>query len=417
MRRAGVRDCEVYDVQDWAEVHRLFHRDGLNKSQIAERLGMSRTTVYELLRRTSPPAYVRKPMPSLLDGFRDEIRAMLRDDPDVAATVILERLRRAGFEGGISILRDFVRQVRPEFAAAQAFQRTTYLPGEIGQVDWWHLPVEVPVGKDARRGVYGLVVTLPASAAHAVTFTLAKDVAAFCAAVLRCLEGLGGVPEQLVFDNDTSIVASRSGGTARLHPEVVALFGQLAVKGVAAPVRTPEFKGQVERTIHYLEHSFLPLREFTCLADLQTQHDRWAAEVAWRRHHRRVDAVVADAHRVEAGWLRPLPTPPPDVTRKLELRVSKDGFVRAGGVDYSVPPGLAGRRVQATLSLERVVLRLEGRVIADHARSWAPADVVADPVHLLALKEHRRARQALSRGDVEVPAPNLAALDALVGAF
>ncbi len=310
-----------------------------------------------------------------------------------------------------------MRQVRPEFAAAASFQRTTYLPGEIGQVDWWHTPVQVPVGPDTTRPVVGLVVTLPHSAAHAAVFTLVKTVAAFVEALLGCLVRLGGVPEQLVFDNDTSIVASRSGRSAVLHPEVAGLFGQLAVKGVAAPVRSPEFKGQVERTIHYLENSFLPLRQFSSLGDLQTQHDRWAAEVAWARHHRRVGAVVADAHRVETGWLRDLPSPLPDVTAKLELRVSKDGFVRHGNVDYSVPPGLAGRRVSATVSLERVMLRLEGKVIGDHLRSWVPADVVADPAHLAALKEHRHARRRLHRGDLAVPVPDLAALDALVGAW
>ena len=406
----------MYDVQDWAEVHRLAGA-GVSKSEIARRLSMSRTTVYELLARDDPPAYVRKPMPSLLDGFRDEVRAMLAEDPGVRATVLLERLRRSGYQGGVSILRDYVRQVRPEFAAAAAFQRTSYVPGEIGQVDWWHLPVEVPVGKDATRPVLGLVVTLPHSAAHAVVFTLAKTTAAFVAALLGCLDRLGGVPEQLVFDNDTSIVASRSGRNAVLHGEVAALLGRLAVKGVAAPVRTPEFKGQVERIIHYLENSFLPLREFTSLADLQAQHDTWAAQVAWQRHHRRVGAKVADAHRIEAGWLRELPDPLPDVTQRLEVRVSKDGFVRIGNVDYSVPPGLAGRRVQATISLEQVVLRLEGIVIADHVRSWVPADVVAHPAHLQALREHRHARGQLQRGDVAVPAPNLAAFDALVGAF
>lgn len=94
---------------------------------------------------------------------------------------------------------------------------------------------------------------MPDSAAHATTFTLANDVlAAFCAELLSCLAALQGAPEQLVLDNDTSIVASRAGGNVRLHAEVAASLEQLAVNGVAAPVRTPEFMGQVERTIHYL---------------------------------------------------------------------------------------------------------------------------------------------------------------------
>jgi transposase len=407
----------VYGVQDWAEVHRLFHRDGLSKSAIAKRLGMSRTTVIELLAREGPPRYERRPTGSMLDAYRDEIRRMLADDPDVAATVVLERIRRSGFEGRITIVRDFVATVRPEFARAAAFQRTSYLPGEIGQVDWWHTGIRVDVGRGSLREALGLVVTLPASAAHAVTFTLAKDVPGFLVGLLGCLQQLGGVPEKLVFDNDTSIVASRQGGTARLHLEVAALLGQLAVKPVVLRPATPTSKGQVERTIRFLETSFVPLRTFTGLDDLQAQHDGWAAEVAYARHHRRVGAVVADAWATEKGWLRPLPDPLPDVSRQLETRVGKDCFVRVAGVDYSVPPGLVGRRVQLQVTLERVVVRLEGTVIAEHDRSWIPADVVMAPTHLRLLREHRDARKSLRAGDVDVPVPDLAAWDAIAGAF
>ena len=104
------------------------------------------------------------------------------------------------------------------------------------------------------------------------------------------------------------------------------------------PDRTPQFKGQIERTIHYLENPFLPLCTFQDLDHLQAQHVRWATEVAWRRHHRRIGAVVADAHRIETGWLKALPDPLPDVTARMELRVSKDGFVRLGNVDYWCRP-------------------------------------------------------------------------------
>jgi transposase len=407
----------VYGVQDWAEVHRLFHREGLSKSAIARRLGMSRTTVIELLARDGPPRYERAPTGSMLDPYRDEIRRMLADDPDVAATVVLERIRRSGFEGRITIVRDFVAKVRPEFARAAAFQRTSYLPGEIGQVDWWHTGIKVDVGRGSLREALGLVVSLPASAAHAVRFTLAKDVPAFLAGLLGALETLGGVPERLVFDNDTSIVASRQGGVARLHLEVAALLGQLTVKPVVLKPATPTSKGQVERTIRFLETSFVPLRTFTGLADLQVQHDRWAAEVAYTRHHRRIGAVVADAWATEKGWLKPLPDPLPDVSRQIETRVGKDCFVRVGNVDYSVPPGLAGRRVQLQVTLEKVVVRLEGTVIAEHDRSWIPADVVMAPTHLRLLREHRQARQTLRAGDVDVPTPDLTVFDQIAGAF
>jgi 2-polyprenyl-3-methyl-5-hydroxy-6-metoxy-1,4-benzoquinol methylase len=51
----------VYDVHDWAEVHRLHYVQGLGKAAIAAKLGMSRTTVHRLLGLREPPRYARRP--------------------------------------------------------------------------------------------------------------------------------------------------------------------------------------------------------------------------------------------------------------------------------------------------------------------------------------------------------------------
>jgi hypothetical protein len=66
------------------------------------------------------------------------------------------------------------------------------------------------------------------------------------------------------------------------------------------------------------------------LADLQAQHDDWAATKACRRHYRRIGAIVGDAWRVEQGFLAPIPDPLPDAHRRTEVRVTKDGFCRIG---------------------------------------------------------------------------------------
>ena len=281
-------------MEDWAEVQRLFHREDLSKRRIASRLGMNRTTVIRLLALAEPPRYERRRAGSLLDPYRAEIRALLAADPTVPATVIRQHLVRSGYAGGITILKDHPARVRPEFTAAWAFQRTSYLPGEIVQLDWWQTGVQIPVGKDQTRQAYGLVATLPNSGAHAVVFTLGLTMADFLAALPGCLARLGGVAEKAVCDNDASIVARREHGRARLHPDVEALFGALRLEAVVLRPRRPTSKGQVERTIRYLETSFLPLRTFGSLADLQAQHDGWAVEVAVRRHVRRLGGTVAE---------------------------------------------------------------------------------------------------------------------------
>lgn len=406
----------MYDVHDWAEVRRLRRIEGWKIKAIADKLGMSRTTVYRLLELEQPPRYEREKGPSLLDPFVDAIASMLDDNDGVAATVVLEQLRRDGYTGGITILKQHLARERPRFKAAHAYQRTTYLPGEISQIDWWHTGVAVPVGKGAAREAFGLVTSLPHSAAHAAVFTFAKTVADFCAALLGCFVRLGGVAEAAVMDNDSSIVVPGGPWPRPLHDEVASLFGQLVCKPVVLKPRRPTSKGQDERTVGYLETSFLPLRSFQGLDDLQAQHDDWAANVAFRRHHRRVGAVVRDAWNVERTFLRALPDPLPDTDRRLEVRCQKDSFVRVADVDYSVPPGLAGRRMQVRLSLHEVVVFLEGQQIARHARSFVPADVVLDPHHVRMLRQAREAKAQLDDAAVDVPDVDLARYDALVGA-
>lgn len=403
-------------MEDWAEVHRLAEREGRSQAAIARQLGMSRNTVARLLGLSEPPRYVRPATGSLVDPFAAQIAALLDVDPRAPATVICERLRADGYRGGITILKEHLARVRPAFLAARAFQRTSYRPGEIGQVDWWHTGVGIPVGHGRRREAFGLVTSLPHSGAHAAVFAFGRTIGDLRPALVGCLERLGGVPESLVFDNDASVVAGRESGRARLHPEVTALLGAIRTRPVVLRPRQPNAKGGVERTIGYLETSFLPLRGFADLDDLQRQHDAWAAETAFGRVLRRTGARVADRWAVERRFLHRLPDPVPDTDLQLEARVTADSYVRVAGVDYSVPPAFVGRRVAVRVRPREIRVSCEGREIAAHRRSFVPADVVLAAAHGRAVRLAREARLRLERGDVELPAIDLARYDALVEA-
>ena len=362
-------------MEDWAEVHRLFHREGLTKAAIARRLGMSRNDRGPAARaapsRRDTGGHRRG---SLVDPFADEIAAMLETEADAPATVILERLRRSGYAGGISILKDHLARVRPAFLAARAFQRTTYLPGEIGQLDWWHTgvhgagrPWHEPRG--LRPRAHPAPLGCPCDGLHA-----RADGRRTCAWPSSAASSAsGGVPERIVHDNDASIVAARRGKPGPAPPRGAAPCSDSCARRPCRSHRgRPTSKGQVERTIGYLETSFLPLRTFTSLADLQAQHDAWAAEVAFARTLRRTGARVGDRFAVERGFLHRLPEPLPDTDLRLEARAGKDAFVRVLGADYSVPPAFVGRRIGIRVSPTEVELVLRG---ARHRR--APAQLRA----------------------------------------
>jgi transposase len=277
--------------------------------------------------------------------------------------------------GSVTIVKDHVRQVRPSFLAAQSFQRTSYLPGELAQTDWWHTGVHLRVGGSQTREVMALVTGLPFPAAFRVVFAFQRPTAAFLPALLGGFWQLGGLPSGLVFDNDSGIVASRAGGQVRLVPEVASALGQLGIKGVPLRPAFPQGKGFIERMIEYLQTSWLPLRTFTDLADMQAQVDGWTRLSADTRQVRRLGGTVRDPLGIELEHLRPLPAVWPDADSRLEVRASSDGFVRVGDVDYSVPPRLAGRRLAVRASLTEVIVFCDGSEVARHLRSWARADV------------------------------------------
>src|SRR5688572_15625050 len=115
---------------------------------IARQLGVARNTVRRALAAEEPPKYQRPGKGSIVDAVEPQIRDLLRQWPDMPATVIAERI---GWQRSMTVLKDRVRQIRPEYRPADPASRTSYQPGELAQCDLWFPPVRVPVGP--KRGV------------------------------------------------------------------------------------------------------------------------------------------------------------------------------------------------------------------------------------------------------------------------
>src|SRR6188768_4072486 len=119
-----------------AEVMRLHYLEGLSMRAIAKRLQLSRKTVRKYLGRVEPAPVVQKvSRPSLLDAYHPMVQTWLADAPELKAPQILERLREHGYSGGLTIVRDLVRSLRPR-SNPKVYLTMHYLPGEILLVDW-----------------------------------------------------------------------------------------------------------------------------------------------------------------------------------------------------------------------------------------------------------------------------------------
>jgi transposase len=168
-------------VEDWAEIRRLRKVEKLSERAIARRLGIHRETVKRALANAEAPSYQREGRVSVLDSYKAKIHALLGQDHELSGVRILEIIRGDGYPGQVSILRDYLRQVRPEYKPRAVYLRMSYEPGEYGQVDWGEMPKPV-LWQGQWCKVYALVMVLCYSRLLYVEFSLSSQLADF----LRC---------------------------------------------------------------------------------------------------------------------------------------------------------------------------------------------------------------------------------------
>ena len=102
-------------MERWAELRRKHFVRGVSITELARRFGIDSNTVRRALRSDAPPVYRRAPPGSKLDPFKDEIHRLLRDTPKLTGVRVRELIEPLGYEGGKTIVDDYLREVRPLF--------------------------------------------------------------------------------------------------------------------------------------------------------------------------------------------------------------------------------------------------------------------------------------------------------------
>ena len=97
---------------------------------------------------------------------------------------------------------------------------------------------------------------------------------------------------------------------------------------------------------------------------------------------RTIKASPVDRLELDRAAMLSLPPVPLHLGWRNRVRLGRDYYVRLDTNDYSVDPSAIGRLVDITADLERVRVRLDGRLVANHPRVWARGTTVTDPAHV-----------------------------------
>ncbi len=289
---------------------RHYLEQGMSKAAIARELGVERRTIYRWigagdLDRGAGDELVRYGprvlKPTKLDPYKGIIQARLEAYPELSAIRVLDEIRLAGYGGGYTQLKEYVRRVRPR-SPEDPVVRFETPPGHQGQVDF--ADFRLPWGKR-----HAFLVVLGFSRVLWLQFFSRQTMQEVFDGLEGAFAFFGGVPRELLFDQMKAVVIRDErdeGGRVIENAEFVRFAHHHGFRIRACRPYRARTKGKVERPVRYVRSSFFYGRTFTSDSDLNHQARHWLETVANVRIHGTLKERPLDRLERERGSLSPL---------------------------------------------------------------------------------------------------------------
>ena len=371
------------------------HAGGKPIKAIARDLRLSRKVVRKAIRapegafdyhRSVQPLPRIGPFQERLDTLLMENEARHRRDR-LRMTRIHDLLRREGFEGSYDAVRRYASRWTAERRkdvgdGAPAFIPLLFQPGEAYQFDWSHEDVEI-AGKPMR--VKAAHMRLCASRAVYVRCYPRETQEMVFDAHARAFVFFGGVPLRGIYDNMKTAVTTVFTGKDRVfNRRFLIMTDHYMVEPTACSPAAGWEKGQVENQVQTIRgRLFQPRLRFASLEELngwlEAECRRWAD---MQPHPEQKEMTVAEALAAERPALQPM-LAPFNGFHETEHAVTGTCLISFDRNRYSVMAKAARRPVQVRAYADRIVVRCNDAVVAEHARHFGRNRTIYDPWHYL----------------------------------
>jgi transposase len=366
-------------------------RQGVSIRAISRLTGYDRKTIARYLSAPSArPVYgPRAAEQSKLEAFKPYLRERLQAGV-WNARVLLRELRERNYEGGYTILTDWLRPQRGQ-ALSTAVRRFETPPGKQAQVDWGHLGSSS--AEDQQRQLWGFTMTLGYSRRLMASAAVDQKLGTLLRMHESAFYEWGAVPEEILYDRMKTVWT----GTDE-RGEIVwnAIFLDFArywgfTPRLCRPYRA-QTKGKVESGVKYIRRNFLcglQGREPANLTDLNVQLRWWVAEVANRRVHGTTHEQVLARWQADHAAMQPVNGRAPYPYMDDEQRkVARDAYVCWKGSRYSVPWHYAGKEVWVRDHGLSVEVRYSAERIAVHTPAKSRHQTVTVRHHHAGIPTH-----------------------------
>jgi len=382
------------------QVHQLL-KQGFKVAGIAKKLGISRTTVYKYKAMTFEDASdwvsTLDSRTKKLDPYRDTILSWLKEHNDLSSAQVEDRLieKYPSIDVGESTIRLYVRELRelyhiPKCVHIRDFEAVEELPmGHQAQVDWGEITVKNVEKKNVKLYFISFVLS------HSrFKYAEWQDRPFATKDAIRCHENAfrhyGGMPEEIVYDQDHLITVSENAGDIILTGEFQTYRKERGFRVYLCRKADPQSKGKIENVVKYIKNNFAKHRVFTTVDTWNEKCMAWLERTGNYKVHHTTKKRPVEVHALEKPYLKPISTTfsiENNHTSSIARIVHKDNIIMYRSNRYSLPLGTYRPKGDNTVYVEicenDLIIRAtpQGEVLAKHQLCLNKGQLVKNKQH------------------------------------
>lgn len=368
---------------------------GFSKRKTAEHLGVNYRTVerYWSMTPDECQAGTYGVRGRELESYDGVMLEWLRRYPDMSAAMVHDWLKEhyqvavhdRTVRRHVQRLREVheIPKVKPSERQYQAVEDPPM--GQQMQVDMGTISV-VEAKSGSWRKVYVVCCVLSHSRYKWGTWFASPPTAEqFVDAIKACFGHFGGMPRELVFDQDRLLAVSENYGDIIYTKAFESFRQRMKFDVYLCRGADPESKGRIEAVVKYIKRNFARHRRFTDIDLWNASFLDWLQRTGNAMTHGITKKIPAEVMQSEQAFLKPVPDTEIVHNDIVSVQVRQDNTVLHLANRYSVPLGTYTPGRMATLEVKDDQLRIydaiDATLLAEHPLSTARGELISNRNH------------------------------------
>ena len=319
------------------------HSQGWSIRRISRELGISRKRIQRLLESNSvlrgttqnDTTNKKKKRPSKLDPYKEFIVELLDKYNDITGQRVYELIKKKGYDGEISIVRDYLRSIR-RVVSKTPVRMVETTPGQRAAHDWSDYNIRFTLSGKTEQVTFFSYILCYCRRQYIEVVDDKKQKTLF-RALINAFIYHDGAPREIKSDNQKACVDRWEVGRPVFNSKYLEFATHYRFRPLTITPGRPTENLKIERPFYYLERSFLNGREFKDREDLKNQLQQWLSETNDVRIHGTTKKRPIDMYIDEHPFLQMLPTNHFDTSQVVHLVVNQESCVQWKGYQYVVP--------------------------------------------------------------------------------